>query len=269
MTNYPMTTRSILRRSLAILALLLLSQPLLAYYCPATGRFLSRDPIGERGGANVYAFVRNATPTKWDNLGLKDSENCYYVWINILVKKSGSPATPAHAAIGIRPQNGKTAVSMYGTDQQANWRLDQTYDPVSGKIGEIDGRKQGKVYECCCLSDAEFAELESRYTNLTHNKIPEGPNKGKPLNFHGSSVSNSPNGIPYNCGTAVSVVIHGLGGCPTDNIWNMKPENLAEDDDGKSFFNPLKELYTQMEASVRLGKCSIVHNGVPEGNKYH
>ena len=30
------------------------------WYDPATGRFLQRDPIGIRGGTNVYAYVNNA-----------------------------------------------------------------------------------------------------------------------------------------------------------------------------------------------------------------
>lgn len=29
------------------------------YYVPETGRWLSRDPIGERGGLNLYVFVKN------------------------------------------------------------------------------------------------------------------------------------------------------------------------------------------------------------------
>lgn len=40
------------------------------YYHPATGRWLSRDPLQEEGGLNLYAFVENA-PTFWsDPLGL-------------------------------------------------------------------------------------------------------------------------------------------------------------------------------------------------------
>ena len=42
-----------------------------AYYNPQSGRFMSRDPIGERGGTNVYAFVRNAPISHIDILGLK------------------------------------------------------------------------------------------------------------------------------------------------------------------------------------------------------
>lgn len=33
------------------------------YYNPGNGRWLSRDPVGEYGGANAYAFVENAPTT--------------------------------------------------------------------------------------------------------------------------------------------------------------------------------------------------------------
>lgn len=40
------------------------------YYDPQTGRWLSRDPSGEEGGVNLYAFVANDPLTKVDQLGL-------------------------------------------------------------------------------------------------------------------------------------------------------------------------------------------------------
>jgi RHS repeat-associated protein len=42
------------------------------HYDPLTGRWPSRDPIGERGGINVYGFVGNDGVDKWDLLGLRD-----------------------------------------------------------------------------------------------------------------------------------------------------------------------------------------------------
>ena len=42
------------------------------YYDPATGRWLSRDPIGERGGLNLYGFVGNDPVNAWDYLGLNE-----------------------------------------------------------------------------------------------------------------------------------------------------------------------------------------------------
>ena len=40
------------------------------YYSPDMGRWLSRDPIEEQGGLNLYAFVNNDPVNKWDRLGL-------------------------------------------------------------------------------------------------------------------------------------------------------------------------------------------------------
>jgi hypothetical protein len=41
-----------------------------AFYNPSTGRWLSRDPIGEKGGPNVYASVNNRPTSSTDALGL-------------------------------------------------------------------------------------------------------------------------------------------------------------------------------------------------------
>ena len=39
------------------------------YYDPMTGRWPTRDPIGERGGVNLYGFVGNNGLNRWDVLG--------------------------------------------------------------------------------------------------------------------------------------------------------------------------------------------------------
>ena len=43
------------------------------YYSPELGRWLSRDPIGENGGWNLYVMVGNNPVGRWDYLGLKIS----------------------------------------------------------------------------------------------------------------------------------------------------------------------------------------------------
>ena len=40
------------------------------YYSPELGRWLSRDPIGEKGGWNLYAMVNNSIIDFYDELGL-------------------------------------------------------------------------------------------------------------------------------------------------------------------------------------------------------
>lgn len=39
-------------------------------YDPSTGRFTTRDPIQEKGGLNLYAFVLNNPVTRWDYRGM-------------------------------------------------------------------------------------------------------------------------------------------------------------------------------------------------------
>ena len=40
------------------------------FYDPVTGRWPSRDPLGERGGVNLYGFVKNRPIEAIDLLGL-------------------------------------------------------------------------------------------------------------------------------------------------------------------------------------------------------
>jgi RHS repeat-associated protein len=44
------------------------------FYSAETSRWLSRDPIGERGGIHVYGFVGNSTPNRSDAVGLAERE---------------------------------------------------------------------------------------------------------------------------------------------------------------------------------------------------
>ena len=44
------------------------------YYNPSTGRWLSRDPLSEKGGLNLYVFARNCPVSESDYLGLSGWE---------------------------------------------------------------------------------------------------------------------------------------------------------------------------------------------------
>jgi uncharacterized protein RhaS with RHS repeats len=41
------------------------------YYNPTTERWISRDPIGEQGGLNLYGFVNNNPIAAVDAIGLE------------------------------------------------------------------------------------------------------------------------------------------------------------------------------------------------------
>ena len=52
------------------------------YLNPTTGRWLSRDPIAEKGGANLYRFTRNGPILRIDVLGLDECETVVVLWVN-------------------------------------------------------------------------------------------------------------------------------------------------------------------------------------------
>jgi RHS repeat-associated protein len=82
------------------------------YYNPGTGRWLSRDPIEERGGVNLYGFVQNGPLNRIDAIGLKLS-----------------PCTPASRIIfntDLMAQKnvpGQTGANWPGADEQAEVAL--------------------------------------------------------------------------------------------------------------------------------------------------
>ncbi len=55
------------------------------YYNPATGRWPSRDPIEERGGINLYNFVKNSPIIWFDILGLEKLKADAYVMESDLI----------------------------------------------------------------------------------------------------------------------------------------------------------------------------------------
>ena len=63
---------NILRRILlAVTSFFVLAQTTQAHYDPNIGRWISRDPIGEEGGPNMYAFVDNRPTGAIDRFGLQ------------------------------------------------------------------------------------------------------------------------------------------------------------------------------------------------------
>ncbi len=59
------------------------------HYHPKLGRWPSRDPIGEDGGINLYAFVGNDGVNRWDRLGLLSSSDVIDLVSDICEKELG------------------------------------------------------------------------------------------------------------------------------------------------------------------------------------
>jgi RHS repeat-associated protein len=79
------------------------------YYDPLTGRWPSRDPIGERGGVNLYGFVRNDGVAKFDKLGKKIKE--YKDNIELLHSKVGPTGGSAAYEDGTWAYRGKCSLT--------------------------------------------------------------------------------------------------------------------------------------------------------------
>ena len=92
--------------------------PATAYYNPAAGRWLNRDPIGERGGLNIFAFLGNAPIVSWDVLGLEDGgdtpsacDSCNLSCLGMRCEVSRGPTytPPGPILREVQPDGSKTA----------------------------------------------------------------------------------------------------------------------------------------------------------------
>ncbi|MES2737892.1 MAG: RHS repeat-associated core domain-containing protein [Verrucomicrobiota bacterium] len=96
------------------------------YYAPEMGRWLSRDPIAERGGINLHGMVGNDPVNKWDYLGLwkierKSTERRVYAYaekndtIRSLAKKIHLNVDEAEKwAKGWKPSDGESILEGCG-----------------------------------------------------------------------------------------------------------------------------------------------------------
>lgn len=85
------------------------------YYSPTLGRWISRDPIGEHGGVNLYQMVGNNVVNRIDYLGLAECEFAYAVGHAYIVQELLDIFNE-----GDMPENGGLGVNgceMDGIDQ--------------------------------------------------------------------------------------------------------------------------------------------------------
>ena len=126
------------------------------YYKPAQGKWLSRDPIAERGGLNIYGFVGNDGINQSDYLGYTSVKLIFGAFIpkSLGTPVSGAPhpdknwfgnPDPLADAIGIL--NGS---SMVSTDNRSkagmingSYRLRSTSALIDAKdIGDLEKKKK-------------------------------------------------------------------------------------------------------------------------------
>jgi RHS repeat-associated protein len=101
------------------------------YYDPVTGRWPSRDPIGEEGGINLYGFVGNDGVNLWDLLGLAE----WSAWIDLLGSKQGWDDHVGGGQSRVAPQSegGPTLITI-GSDE--DWGV-AVYNGTNGPPTEM------------------------------------------------------------------------------------------------------------------------------------
>jgi len=118
------------------------------YYSPSLGRFINRDPIGEQGGINLYAFVGNDPVNRWDVLGLDWREKPINFLKNIMGGENydwlgGVPITQT-----TDPNSAATPVERSGVYVgSVNWRSTGvffTFGKFEGYL--VDPKSQEVVY---------------------------------------------------------------------------------------------------------------------------
>lgn len=126
-----MSTNPVARlRPLMLFALLAYAQMAKAIYDPMVGRFVNRDPIGEAGGDNLYAFVLNDPVNLIDPEGLSPNDRPFN-WGAILSVSFGADSKGRGIFQGINMD-----VALEGACiENAKVRLDLSGNIYTGGIG--------------------------------------------------------------------------------------------------------------------------------------
>ncbi|MGI6496213.1 MAG: RHS repeat-associated core domain-containing protein [Kiritimatiellia bacterium] len=102
------------------------------WYSPGMGRWMSRDPIGERGGLNLHVFLLNKVVNHIDALGQLSSTLPGYSKKDFSMKASGSKGLGGHISILIVRESAKhccTSGQFYG---QMKDIVEWTFGPEIG-----------------------------------------------------------------------------------------------------------------------------------------
>jgi len=130
------------------------------YYSPALGRWLSRDPIWEYGGINLYAMVGNDPANWWDWLGLKDKEkkDCYCV-LFIAIQYGKRISNNAAHDKDIK----KSVKTDYEKAKKTETALYGEIDLISPGWKELDKLLAKKSKECRQKKDNDCCKLKVKF----------------------------------------------------------------------------------------------------------
>jgi hypothetical protein len=209
------------------------------YTDPATGRWISRDPIGERGGANLYGFVYNSPPQWIDRLGLDPLPPRP---INLIDLTNRS--TPEEASLAY-----KRYVHTNEDYDDELWKLIQKRERKTLKVK----LREQKFGPCEC-GTVKVKGVEAGFgSGIVGNWITDDVAGWVVLKE--SKNNNLPNS-PTQCFNLV--IVGGTCSCYSIRLKQMKKEGGPEPDSGTNFLSrPIAANYTDGEVSLQ---SSVIMN---------
>jgi RHS repeat-associated protein len=175
------------------------------YYSPSTGRWLSRDPIEEQGGLNLYGMIGNDALNYYDLLGLKcctpdQLAACWKLYQDIIsattqiIKEFAKYDAESDARGGHRRSGGHSTINP-GTGKTSSGRQYPNYTKPYGHGKEIVSwqnrvRNLIKAYKDCleCDDKPKPPQIPSTVWNYLRKPVATGPG----LNAFEQALVNTP-----------------------------------------------------------------------------
>ena len=143
------------------------------YYSPSLGRWISRDPVEEQGGLNLYGFVNNDPVNKWDLLGMLQDER---INPEVLIISSSEHKCVFSYNFGIDDGKwekfgdwlhgpGSLPEKILWPKSSRNMKWVETITDV-----EKDLEQQMKKRNCCCISTIYFTAHSGKSGHLSLGK---------------------------------------------------------------------------------------------------
>jgi RHS repeat-associated protein len=165
------------------------------FYSPDLGRWINRDPIGERGGINLYGMVRNNAISRWDKLGNLDFGDPTWTlsdpsnegqYPEIRVNVSGDVCSCG--------KGGAITITVYSTDGPTIGDSD-----VKKSTFQVDGKDQGPFHRGPADPGLGGAETVQGDYYLAVEQCAVGAKVGKAtitLKWSGGAVNEYPSNRP-------------------------------------------------------------------------
>jgi RHS repeat-associated protein len=148
------------------------------YYGPATGRWLSRDPIGEDGGVNLYGFVGNDGVNRWDVLGLAEELTAESTFKSQLIALPNDASGRGESLRGFvldlerDPKTGKVTIGKAETSAVVRWNNESVrlhelrHNEDAYLIWKFAFKIVKKAYLGDCATPEEFECFEKSWQQM-------------------------------------------------------------------------------------------------------